>query len=272
MYRSLGLAIAVVSSMAAGAVAADLPSRKYAPVAPIIVAPAFTWTGFYVGLNAGYGFSDSQIGRVALRNDAGPGYAAWATDDGSFSQWSNKRSGSFVGGGQIGYNYQIDAMVIGLEADINYADISSERSGFNRGRGYYDSESIVAKSSVNWFGTLRARVGALVNDRLLIFATGGLAFGGVEVSGRYIYGDGRTDRGIGGKRSSTRTGWTLGAGLEYAITDNLTLKGEYAYVDLGSKTHRFSENYQNLNNIYYTSARDEAHFHVIRAGLNYRFW
>ncbi|MFC3637648.1 outer membrane protein [Camelimonas fluminis] len=175
MYRSLGLAIVVVSSMATGAVAADLPSRKYAPVAPVVVAPAFTWTGFYVGLNAGYGFGDSQIDKVALRNDAGPGYAAWSSDDRTFTQWNNKRSGSFVGGGQIGYNYQIDAMVIGLEVDINYADLSSERSGTNRGAVAGDSQTIVARSSVNWFGTVRPRIGALVNDRLLIFATGGLA-------------------------------------------------------------------------------------------------
>ncbi len=272
MYRSLGLAIVVVSSMATGAVAADLPSRKYAPVAPVVVAPAFTWTGFYVGLNAGYGFGDSQIDKVALRNDAGPGYAAWSSDDRTFTQWNNKRNGSFVGGGQIGYNYQIDAMVIGLEVDINYADLSSERSGTNRGAVAGDSQTIVARSSVNWFGTVRPRIGALVNDRLLIFATGGLAFGGVEASGRYTERwAGRADWNIGGKRSSTRTGWTLGAGLEYAITDNVTLKGEYAYVDLGSKTYQFRENIRDKANIYYTSARDSASFHVIRAGVNYRF-
>src|SRR3978361_1619505 len=108
--KKLLLSSVALLGLTAGAFAADLPSRRVAP-APYVAVPVFTWTGFYVGVNAGYGFSDND------RNN-GSYYGAGTTYYGNDSS----RDG-FVGGGQIGYNYQIGNFVIGIEADAQYADL-----------------------------------------------------------------------------------------------------------------------------------------------------
>ena len=178
--KKILLSSVALLSLTAGAMAADLPSRRAAP-APIVAAvPVFTWTGFYVGVNAGYGWNTND-------NDVFvPGIGVVDSDD----------DGGFVGGAQVGYNYQIGSFVVGLEGDIQYADFG----GDNDVVGFDDDNN-------DWFGTVRARAGVAFGQAL-IYATGGFAF------------------------ADSNNGWVVGGGLEYAFTNNLSAKIEGLYVNL----------------------------------------
>jgi outer membrane immunogenic protein len=218
--KALLAALAVTTALGTAAHAADLPARL-APPAPLVAAvPVFTWTGFYIGVNAGYGWNTNN-------DDVVINGTTYEADD----------EGGFVGGGQVGYNYQIGSFVVGLETDIQYADIG----GDNDFGGILDDDD-----SESWFGTVRARAGYAF-DRALIYATGGLAYG--EVSNGFSSSD------------DVSVGWTIGAGVEYAFTNNLTAKVEGLYVNLE----------QDDDDLPVVAGQDETEFGVIRAGLNYKF-
>ncbi|WP_112662928.1 outer membrane protein [Microvirga flavescens] len=231
MKKILLAGVALVGLVGAAA-AADLPARKVAPAPIVPVVPAFTWTGFYVGVNAGYGWNTNNdnvfvpgIGFVSSNNDGG-----------------------FVGGGQIGYNYQIGQFVIGAETDIQYADIG----GNNNNAVFVGNGAVLGfnnNSSDNYFGTVRVRAGYAF-DRALIYATGGFAYG--DVAGNSF-------------SSSSNGGWTVGGGVEYAFTNNLTAKLEGLYVNLD----RGNDNLL-LNNVAFGN-NGNTEFGVVRAGLNYKF-
>lgn len=249
MKKVLLAGVAAAGLMASGAVAfaADLPSRRVAPVAPVIV-PIFTWTGFYVGVNAGYGWNtNSNKGYV----DPYTGIA-YGTDS---------SDGGFVGGGQIGYNYQFGQFVAGVEADIQYADLNSSNNNNYVVAPAYGFAS-AGGNGVEWFGTVRARLG-FAFDRALIYATGGFAYGGGQ-NGNGTYYNGA----FIGNGDSTLTGWTVGGGVEYAFTDNLTAKIEGLYVNLGSNGN--NSNFV-WNNAYSGNNSDDTEFGVVRVGLNYKF-
>ena len=229
-----GVALAALSSAAS---AADLPSRV-APAPMIAAVPLFTWTGFYVGVNAGYGWNSGNSSYI----DPAFGYGASSGDD-----------GGFIGGGQIGYNYQIGSFVLGVETDLQYADVGGSSGGYYG--GYYAGSN----DSDGYFGTVRARAGVAF-DRALIYVTGGLAYGdlgnnnfaGLGSVNNYYYGSNNSD---------SNWGWTLGGGVEYAFTNNLTAKIEGLYVNLDTK---------NSGGLYYAGNGD-TEFGVVRAGLNYKF-
>lgn len=224
MKKYLLSSVAALGLVAAGAAsAADLPSRKGPVVAPIY-APIFTWTGFYVGVNAGYGFGNYDVKGAATNTLGDP--------DG------------FIGGGQVGYNYQIGQIVLGLETDLQYSDMKSSRVNVIGGTN---------KGELEYFGTVRGRVGYAF-DRFLPYVTGGFAYGQnkVTISGL----------GISASDDNTHYGYTVGAGLEYAFTNNLTAKIEYLYTDLGEKRY-----FTNLG----VNQKIGNDFSVVRAGLNYKF-
>ena len=211
--------VAALGLLAAGAAsAADLPARKGPVMAPVY-APVFTWTGFYVGANAGYGWGNVNAGTTFATRTVTIG----DTD-------------GFVGGGQIGYNYQMGQFVLGLEADIQGADLKTGTNVFG--------DSV----STDFYGTVRARVGVAF-DRILPYVTGGWAYGNVKTT---IGGVGSTDK--------THTGgYALGAGIEYAFTNNLVGGVEYMYVDLGEK------------NVFNSGVKVGHDFSVVRARLSYKF-
>ena len=215
MKKYLLASVAALGLVAAGAAsAADLPSRK-GPVAAPVYVPAFTWTGFYVGANAGYGWGNVNANGFANIGDV----------DG------------FIGGGQVGYNYQMGQFVVGLEADLQGADLSS---GNNLG---------LIRVKTDYFGTVRARVGVAF-DRFMPYITGGWAYGNVKTSIPGI--------GFSSDRSHTG-GYAVGAGLEYAVTNNIIAGVEYLYVDLGEK------------NILGAGTKVGTDFSVVRARLSYKF-
>ena len=231
---ALGLlaATAALAIAASTAHAADLPGR-YSPAPAYNALPVFTWTGFYAGLNAGYGWNvgDSRYYDPAFRN--------------------GKRSGGFVGGAQAGYNYQFGMFVGGLETDLQYAAVGNK--GASYGTTYYPGDSD------GFFGTIRARAGVAF-DRALVYGTGGFAYGGGDnkngcYAGTLVY--------CGNDDSAT--GWTLGGGVEYGVTNNVTVKVEGLYVNLD----RAGDDSLFQTGIY--NNRDDLELGVVRGGLNYKF-
>ncbi len=204
--RILPVAVAL-ALMSGSAMAADL-TYEAPPVEPVIAA--FTWTGFVAGVNAGYGWGDVDY------DFHSEGYY----NDGPGDSFGHSVDGAFLGG-HVGYNYQINNVVLGIEGALFWSDIGKS----DVQSPYYDSDRF--ETNVDWFGTLTPRIGYAF-DRAHLFAKGGLAFGKVESSAH------DTNSGISVSDSSTRTGWTVGAGVEYAVTDNVLLGLEYNYTDLGS--------------------------------------
>ena len=210
------LLAALLAGVATSALAADLPTRKAPPAPmPAYVPPTFTWTGFYVGVNGGYGF-----GNLTSSNLGSP-------------------SGGLIGG-TAGYNYQIGQFVAGVEGDLDWTDMT--KSGANAIAAY--------KTDINTLATARARAGVAL-DRALLYVTGGYA--GAEMKATYA--------GIG-SQSDWRNGGVIGAGLEYAFTNNISAKAEYLYAPFYSKT------YFGGTAGYEKSGLDMS---LIRAGLNYKF-
>jgi outer membrane immunogenic protein len=249
-HRLLALgSVAALALGVSGALAADIPARgpAIAP-APVIFAPAFTWSGFYVGVNAGHA---GDKFRYPFGGDIG---------NTPYSGSASVTSSGFIGGGQIGYNYAFGGgFMLGVEADYQFANVDGS---LNLALNNPISAAIEGGSELTSFGTVRGRIG-YGWDRALIYATGGWAYGRVKSSGSIEFG------GFSGglSRSQSANGWTLGAGMEYALTNNLSFKTEYLYVDLGDKT-LYAADYR-----FATARLDvDTRFHVVRAGLNWRFW
>jgi outer membrane immunogenic protein len=226
-FRGVALVAALVGTFSFGsaALAADIPLK--APPLPI-----WTWTGFYIGGNVGYSWGNANW---IYSNPAGTG-----TNAGS------QKLDGLIGGLQIGYNWQVNrTFVLGLEADIQG---SAEKGSSVFSDPYFcdscggGSEQAVyggINSDIRWFGTVRGRAGFLLNPTLLLYGTGGLAYGGISTGGTF------TDTGIASctpfcnwafSQSATRLGWTAGGGIEGAIANSSswTWKVEYLYVNFGT--------------------------------------
>jgi outer membrane immunogenic protein len=207
-------ALALVTMMGA-ANAADLPRRQEMPTkAPLYSAP-YNWTGFYLGINGGGGFGRSNW------NGAGTG--------------SLNTSGAVVGG-TIGYNWQFNQTVFGLEGDADWSSI----------RGSASCTFGSCETRNDYLATVRGRLGYAF-DRFMPYVTGGLAIGNVKANSPVSSTD------------NTRAGWTVGGGLEFAIAGPWTAKVEYLYADLGK------------NSCAACGGDVDFKTNVVRAGLNYRF-
>lgn len=217
------LACVGVLALSGAAAAADLPAAPAPYYKAPVYAPAYNWSGFYLGINGGGGW----------------GRSTWTTT-GSFDT-----SGGLVGG-TIGYNYQMNQVVLGVEGDIDWANINGTTS-----TGCPSATGTGCQTSDNWLSTVRGRLGYAA-DRFMPYITGGAAFGDIKASGPGLTG---TD--------TTNAGWTLGGGIEFAIAGHWTAKAEYLYVNLGSVScgAACGAAVQNVN----------WHANIGRVGLNYRF-
>jgi outer membrane immunogenic protein len=255
-------------TMTAGA--ADLPRRTVAPmVAPIMTVPVFTWTGFYVGVNAGYGFGDMNDTR-SYNIPAGlvaPGNPGGTLTLNNFD--GNDREG-FVGGAQIGYNIQFGAFVAGIEADLQYADLggrNAEQLGggtFTFAPGGINSVITNDVGNLEYFGTVRARLGVAF-DRVLVYGTGGFAYGGTDVGNNFS--NFRTGR----NNDDTSFGYALGGGVEYAFTNNLTFKLEGLYVNLGDNGRNAVASVPAPGVLVLEERKQDMDFGLVRVGVNYKF-
>jgi outer membrane immunogenic protein len=227
-------------AFAAGAVvcvcsaqAADLPVRPApAPVPPVFYAPpVYNWSGFYIGGNIGGGFANSSW------TDPFTGASDTFSKDG------------FIGGGQIGANVQFNALVLGIEGDFDWTAL--------KGSGT-DSHGNTINTDTQWTSTVTGRIGAAF-DRLLVYGKGGVAFANDQSSLNDIFG-------ATASVSNTRTGWTAGAGLEYALAQNWTARIEYDYLGFGSET-------LNIGTPNFPAYNPSASLNVqeVKAGINFKF-
>jgi outer membrane immunogenic protein len=236
MKKFLLAGVAAIA-FASGAQAADLGVAR-GPVASAIIAPVFGWTGFYAGLQAGYGWGRS--------NGVGCNFALTLCDN-----YSSNANG-FVLGGHVGYNYQINQVVLGLEADLEYNFGRTTSTFFlpNNGATYANRVGGGAQ------GSIRGRLGFAV-DRALIYATGGVAFSGNNYTWAIPPGAPFSNF------SRTSVGWTLGAGVEYAFTPNWTARVEYRYANFGRT--RFASAVANQD------VTQKLDTHTVRLGVSYLF-
>jgi len=221
----------LMAGAATSAIAADLPSHKGYPVAPqpMYSQPAFTWGGLYVGINGGYAY-----GNMSNTNFANP-------------------NGGAIGG-TLGYNWQMGQIVFGAEGDFDYA-FSKQTNTFSYLNTAVPPVSVTGANSleINWITTERLRLGYAV-DRALFYVTGGYA----GISTRASVFDGTNNFSQDGWRS----GGAIGAGVEYAFTNNISAKAEYLWLPMEDKTYWSGTPYQETNKL---------DVNLFRVGLNYKF-
>jgi outer membrane immunogenic protein len=260
---------AIVAFALAGvtaASAADLPARTYTK-APVYVDPGFNWSGFYVGGNVGYSWGRSRNSETLSQLNSGVGLAT--------ATGTNNVDG-VIGGGQFGYNWQMANWLFGLETDIQG---SGERgSSTFTCVGCADSGSNITTSltqKLDWFGTARARAGILATPTLLLYGTGGFAYGEVKTGGSItgVNPSGAVINTTFPGTSSTRAGWTAGAGVEGRIVGNWTWKLEYLYMDLGTVSAGPIATGITVPRRVEGGASYSSHFtdNILRVGVNYLF-
>jgi outer membrane immunogenic protein len=327
MQKSIPTGIVLAALLAGSAMAADLPVRAPVYKAPPPVA-VFSWTGFYVGGNIGYSWGNARTdiagnGSIATFPglshappfDAFPGFPSSY----AFADANTARLSGIIGGAQVGYNYQFNPRwVLGFEADIQgsgergsgtFVDPFSTQivTGFlatpplvvtPTSSGPLQGTSVTAyEARIGWFGTVRGRLGFLITDQVLVYGTGGLAYGRVSVSGNTIFTE--TSTGLnnsappfalppGGTQfnaSKTGVGFAVGGGIEgksFWLPAGWTWKLEYLYVDLGSldvvTPYAIPATFFPTNPLFTISAQAGAIIthtrftdNIVRVGLNYKF-
>jgi outer membrane immunogenic protein len=294
MRNSVAFGLFILGSAAQ---AADLPSLPVA-TAPAPV-PVFTWTGFYGGLAAGAGFNTTRDRTVFVPPEAFPPPPAAEPEPpppaptpvvtppvvtpppprprpprpprippagDPFLDFIEDDEAGFVFGGQIGYNWQFGVILVGVEADIQSADIGGATVTRVRPEviGFTPRQR---RTEVDWFGTVRGRAGVTF-DRFLIYGTGGFAYGGTD-NGGDLFRDG----------DDTSTGWTAGGGIEWALpltsawfgASAVTLGVEGLFVSLKNESTEFIGTFADQPVFFQGTDRDDTEFTVVRAKLNFKF-
>lgn len=209
MLRNVLLGTAAAALFASAAVAADLPAYEPAPAVAAPV-PSFTWSGLYLGAQAGYGWGNTDVRGLDPKG--------------------------LIVGGFAGYNVQLDGspVVFGVETDFNFADVDDRVAG--------------GKFKSDWTGATRGRVGYAF-ERFLVYGAAGVAYADSEV------------KAFGSKDSKTVYGYTVGGGAEYAVTDNVALRGEYRYTDFGKERYSVAG----------TSGKIDYDEHRVMGGVSFKF-
>ena len=266
-----------LTALSSAALAADLPARKSPPELPVVFQP-FSWTGFYVGANAGYADPNARIGITPGGSWVGDPDIAGVTS----AATRNLRLQGFTGGAQAGYNYQVNNFVFGLEADLNGLNVNKSFASpvfAGVGGGTYSANGAV---SLNYLATVRGRLG-FAADHWLFFVTGGVAFTGEKFREAILFNNqtrilnlpltGPAGGANAGSASKTSANWTLGGGVEYAFSQQWSAKAEYLYVKLSNL--QFGSVYGPNNftgNTYTIQHRARlSGLNVLRLGVNYHF-
>jgi outer membrane immunogenic protein len=246
----LGASI-LAALMGSTALAADLPAPMSMPAMPAPAPAAYDWTGFYLGLHGGYAWGESDV-------------ELSEADDGEIGETSIDLEG-WLAGVQGGFNYQMGNFVVGIEADASWSDIdgSSSEDGDIGGAVTYNSDL-----ELEWLATVRLRAGFAI-DKALIYGTGGVAF--AQMNYDYDITDDTDTVLISGDIDENMTGWTIGGGVEYAATQNFTVKLEYLYTDLGDfdDSTTIAAGGPIPEGTY--SVDGDVTFHTVKLGANYKF-
>jgi outer membrane immunogenic protein len=270
MMKKFVLAAIASGALIMPALAADLAPRPVYKAPPPPPPVVWSWTGWYIGSNFGWaGSTDNTITNTGA--DTGPaGLGAFLGAGGIPASVGISRSG-FIGGGQIGYNYQwTPSWVVGLEADFDGLANSSSTviTAFPGNAALPPAQSGFARA-LDTLGTVRARVGYLTSPSLLWYATGGLAYGETKLASAFACATCGVPVAASGLADNWQVGWTVGAGVEWRFAPQWSVKAEYLYVDLGSISNTIPYNYGPSSSLTSTySERDN----IVRAGINYKFW
>jgi outer membrane immunogenic protein len=234
--RNVLIAAAAVTALSTGtAFAADMAARPYTK-APVAVAPIYNWTGFYVGAQVGGAWSDNKWDNVTLTGE----------------RVSHDKS-SVVGGGHIGYNWQFNQFVLGVEAEVNGTDLNATSVSIV-------NPTVTYGTKIEWYGTVVGRLGFAFNN-FLVYGTGGVAFADIKTSGVFTGVDSFGN-------SSTRTGWTAGGGIAYQITPNWIAGVDYKHIEFDTYGQTGITNTLLLP---YTQAGIASKIDQVTARLSYKF-
>jgi outer membrane immunogenic protein len=263
-FKNVALAaiVALLPFVEAGAVsAADLGAGPYTKT-PAYIVPSYSWSGAYVGFNVGYGWGRSSDTAVLVPSP--------------FSDTANLTMNGIVGGGQIGFNVQMQNWVIGGEADFQGTNQKASHS-FTCPAGVCQATllggilpvpgpavSVTTTQQLNFFGTIRGRAGVAVVPEVLLYATGGLAYGQVD-----------TDSNLAGavRQQNYNPGWVVGAGVEGAFGGGWSVRLEYLYVDLGNVSGVFTSAVVAPSGTTTLVQGFNSHVtdNIVRVGVNYKF-
>jgi len=266
--------MATAFSLAASyAGAADLAYKAAPQPAPV---PYSSWTGFYIGLNGGYG-GNNESQSIAGANPLSVTVVGTGIVPAALKVVPN----GWVFGGQAGYNYQMGIFVMGGEADLQWANISGSATQLLTTaplnlRGLSASLTSMGSSNVDWYGTVRGRIGFLPVSSLLVYATGGLAYGQINdntsialaVSNKGVPINGLNATALD-SNNTTKFGWVVGGGFEYALNRNWSVKTEYQYINFGSHTDTFGATVANAPVLFTVNQKDD--LHIAKVGVNYRW-
>jgi outer membrane immunogenic protein len=253
------LSTAALALLSGGALAADLPAYEPPPVA--VATSVYDWTGFYVGVSGGWAWLGDDDDADIDCTDFGPACINFpATVD------LNDGDGGLIGG-TAGFNFQVNQFVFGIEGDLSWANWDQDGSFTFPGGGGFTPFTLTVDRDIDWFGTLRGRVG-FAFDRFLIFGTGGLAAAGVDTTTTAVFTP-TTTGDFAGSSDDTEFGWTLGGGGEVAVTQHITIKAEALYFNLGDQSVIATD--PQFPGFSYTVNTEDLDGVIGRVGANFKF-
>lgn len=281
--KSVSVLAAAASLCAANvASAADLSSQGAGAVPAVV---PFSWTGFYAGVDVGVNLTQRTVNPSLYVTDAASYYTPAIMADYTPGPFGEGRTG-FLGGVHVGFNYQIQQWVVGAEADFMGSALASQANTLK----YLASDPVTNLPSTialsdriqqNWLGTVRARIG-YAHDRTLFYATAGLAYGSVKSSSAMVLTDilptGTNPFDWAGQNSQTKMGYAIGAGVEYALSDQWIIRGEYLYYNLGTIASAMAGTTAVVGGVTYPNTeafagvtRTRIDGNIVRAALSYKF-
>jgi outer membrane immunogenic protein len=287
--RGMSMNLNLIRKPVAGAVAllaiplaaqaADLPpaAPAYVPT-PVYKAPPpvrSNWTGFYIGGHIGEDFTRNASAAVDPADPATATHFGGDLTNGFVTRSFDSSWRGLSGGAQIGYNWQINQFLLGLETDFSGTTAKASQDVITNLPGFASSENTYS-AKLDWYGTARARLGVLVNPALLAYGTGGFAYGRVRSQYSFGFPTGAPVEATFADSTNTLGGWTAGGGLEWALGNHLSLRGEYLFLHLSGYGFSTSTTTGFCNSIpalscNFNITRGGIDEHRLRVGLNYMF-
>jgi outer membrane immunogenic protein len=254
MYRKFLLAsVGAFALTGSAAFAADLPSQAPPPVY-LPPAPIFTWTGIYLGGQIGYAWASG--------NNNFTGFDPFFAGGTFLSTNLGGNPSGVIGGGNVGYNYQINQWVLGIEGSVDGTSLSNTAAAI-----FPDGTTLSVHSTADIQGSIRGRVG-IAWDRALIYGTGGVAFGGfnsdVSIANTAVPFFGSANV------STTRVGWTVGGGIQYAVTNNWSVRAEYRYTNWGTLRDGNLAGFAAAPGVFFNGNR-HLNQNQVQVGFDYKF-
>lgn len=261
MKRSFIFALAAIGSIASAS-ASDINF----PVKAVPYSAVYDWSGFYAGLNAGYGWSKESMG-IGGGNSLGSAIVSTGVVPGQIKTDAN----GAVLGGQIGYNKQFGMWIVGLEADAEWANLkgSDTRLVTTAPLGLPLSLTTTGSNTLDWYASAVGRVGFTPIDRFMVYGKGGVAFGGITNTANVtLAGPVPLNAAAIGSFGDSHVGWTAGGGVEYAVMHNLIFGVDYSYLNFGDSSANFGATVAKTPVLFTAMHADD--FHIVKARLNYK--